>query len=461
MNDLTTVIATLIVYQLVLLGIGYMARQRASSISGFFLAGRKLGPWVAALSYAAGSSSAWSILGVSGIAFTQGVSAVWLLPGTLLGHVVVWFVLAPRLQRQSHEHGWITLTDVLAHGERGAVSQITYLLSAFVVLFSFTFYIAAQFQGAANTFTAVFDFPFLAALLLGAGVVLLYTFWGGFWAVSVTDALQALLMFGAALVLPALAVLQVLSADTHQPTTDVYWQLLGANQGWFAVGFFIGMVSIGFGPLGQPHLLNRIMAMEKPEHIGIARTIALLWFVVVLGGMFVLGVCARMLLDAAVPGEQVFFVMLGDLLPAAVAGIFIAAVLSAIMSTADSQLLVAGAALQNDLKLSLLSPQAMARLAVVVVAAASVALALWLPEAIFSRVLFAWNALGAAFGPALVARLLGIRVQGWALPAAIATGFVATVVFYSLPNGPGDVWERAIPFLLGVVVLWSSRWAKA
>ena len=203
------------------------------------------------------------------------------------------------------------------------------------------------------------------------------------------------------------------------------------------------------------------MAMEKPEHIGIARTIALLWFVVVLGGMFVLGVCARMLLDAAVPGEQVFFVMLGDLLPAAVAGIFIAAVLSAIMSTADSQLLVAGAALQNDLKLSLLSPQAMARLAVVVVAAASVALALWLPEAIFSRVLFAWNALGAAFGPALVARLLGIRVQGWALPAAIATGFVATVVFYSLPNGPGDVWERAIPFLLGVVVLWSSRWAKA
>jgi sodium/proline symporter len=455
------VLVTLVIYQALLLGVGYWARSRARTTEGYFIGGRGLGPWVAALSYAAGSSSAWSILGVSGIAFSQGLSAFWLLPGTLTGHLVVWFWIAPHLQRLSHRHRWVTLTDMLAFQLPHRAARATYRLSAVVILVSFTFYIAAQFQGAANTFTAVFQFDFVTALLVGAAVVLVYTLWGGFWAVSLTDALQAGLMLLAAVMLPAVALVAVggwsgLSQASAAATTG-YWSWVGGHTGWFGLGFMLGMLSIGFGPLGQPHLLNRLMAMKEARHIRLARTVALTWFMLVLCGMFVLGVCGRVLLRSVADSEQVFFVLAAQLLPVAFTGVLVAAVLSAIMSTADSQLLVAGAAIHNDLRRDRGHAHQAARGAVLTVAVAAVLLALLLPEAIFSRVLFAWNALGAAFGPVVVARLLGWRLNPWSVPLAIGLGFGLTVLFYSLADGPGDLWERGIPFIVAFATLLSRR----
>ena len=300
MSATAGVIWTLVIYQVVLLSIGVWARKSAANTEGFFIGNRRLGPFIAALSYAAGSSSAWSILGVSGIAFTQGLSSIWLLPGTLTGHLIVWYWIAPWLQKNSHSHQWVTLSDVLAHGLTGAIARWTYRLCAFVILFSFTFYVAAQFQGAANTFTAVFSFDFNTALILGVSVVLAYTLFGGFWAVSVTDALQAGLMLLAALLLPSMAFFAVGGwaglTGIANDQDGVYWHWLGAHEGWFAVGMMLGMASIGFGPIGQPHLLNRIMALAEPAQINLARRIALSWFIIVLGGMYLLGVCAHILL---------------------------------------------------------------------------------------------------------------------------------------------------------------------
>ena len=215
-------LTVLLAYQLLLLGLGYWARSRSTSDSGFYIGDYNLGPWVASLSYAAGSSSAWSILGVSGIAFTQGLSAVWLVPGTITGHLIVWFYIAPKLQGTAQERGWLTLTDALVDGLGEQAARLTYRLGAVVILFCFTFYIAAQFQGAANTFDAVFGLRPEIALLIGAVVVLIYTLWGGFWAVSLTDALQAGLMLIAAIVLPIMAWqavggLQGLSAAADKP----------------------------------------------------------------------------------------------------------------------------------------------------------------------------------------------------------------------------------------------------
>ncbi len=456
MGSTLWVVLTLVVYQGLLLGIGFWARRRAGDQQGYFIGDRQLGPWVAALSYAAGSSSAWSILGVSGIAFTQGLSAFWIIPGTLLGHVVVWFKIAPRLHRLSHARQWVTLTDLLAHGMPARTARWVYRLSAVVILVCFTFYIAAQFQGAANTFTATLGFDFYVALLVGVAVVLVYTLWGGFWAVSYTDALQALLMLVVAVVLPVYAVLALDRADwqlilTHTP----YWQWTGGASGWFAVGLFLGMFSIGFGPLGQPHLLNRIMAMRRSRDIVLARTVALVWFVVVLVGMYILGVCAHLLLVAPVAAESALFALAGQLLPAVFTGVLIAAVLSAIMSTADSQMLVAAAALQHDL--GGWSGRYADRYALAGVTVAAAALALFLTDSIFSRVLFAWQALGAAFGPIVVVRILGWRIRPWAVPVSLLTGFILTVVFYTLPSGPGDVWERGVPFVTAFVTLWLNR----
>ncbi|NKC01178.1 MAG: sodium/proline symporter [Pseudomonadales bacterium] len=456
-----TILITLVAYQVVLLGIGYWARSRATTTDGYFLGDRGLGPWVASLSYAAGSSSAWSILGVSGIAFSEGLGSFWLLPGTISGHIVVWYVIAPWLRKASHEKGWLTLTDLIVDGLSPSQAKLCARISAVIVLFAFTFYIAAQFQGAANTFTAVFDFDFLSALLLGAVIVVLYTLWGGFWAVSLTDALQAVLMLVAAILLPIFALVEVggFSVLLDAATNDGYWHWSGGHTGWFGIGFFIGMVSIGFGPIGQPHLLTRVMAIADGRKITQARIVAISWFTVVLGGMFLLGVCGHLLVVDQVDNEQIFFVLAADLLPTVVTGVLIAAVLSAIMSTADSQLLVAGSALHHDLKLDKKAkdPGKSARLAVAVVAVAAVVLAVLLPESIFSRVLFAWTALGAAFGPIVLIRFLKWSVRPGAVPIAMLGGFGLTVVFYSLPNGPGDVWERAVPFVTAFVTLWLAR----
>lgn len=456
-----TIVVTLIVYQAVLLGIGYWARSRAQTTDGYFLGDRALGPWAASLSYAAGSSSAWSILGVSGIAYSQGLGSFWLLPGTITGHIVVWFVIAPWLRKASHDEKWLTLTDLLVHKLPPKIARASAWLAAIIVLFSFTFYIAAQFQGAASTFTAIFGLDFITALLIGALVVVVYTLWGGFWAVSLTDALQAVLMLVAAIVLPVIALIEVggFTALANAADDAAYWDWTGGHSGWFALGFFIGMVSIGFGPIGQPHLLTRIMAMADAEKINLARLIAIGWFTIVLGGMYLLGLCGHAMLSTGVEGEQIFFVLAEDLLPAAITGVLIAAVLSAIMSTADSQLLVAGSALHHDLRPggSSANPGRNARLATGVVALAAVALAAALPESIFSRVLFAWTALGAAFGPIVVARFFGWKLKPFAVPLAMLLGFLLTVFCYTLPNGPGDVWERAVGFVVALITLRLGR----
>ena len=448
--------ATLVVYMLGLLGIGWWARGRTSDDDSFFIGGRRLGAVVASMSYAAGSSSAWSILGVSGIAYSQGLSAVWLLPGTLTGHLLAWFWLGRRLNEGAHAHRWVTLNDLVVQGVEGQARRRLLIIAASVIACSFLFYVAAQLQGAANTFAEVFGMTEVIALLLGAAVVLVYTMLGGFWAVSVTDALQALLMLFAALVLP-LAALDAVGGISGLvmglEASGAASSLTSGYEGMFAVGFLVGMLSIGLGPLGQPHLLNRIMALRDRASLQTARVIALIWFVVVLGGMFVAGLCAHELLaNASVDDpERLFFRLNQQLLPPVVAGVLIAAVLAAIMSTADSQLLVAASAVSRDLLQR--SSLTVSRLAVGSVGILAVVVALALPEAIFSRVLFAWNALGAAFGPVVIARLLKWSVPPSSVGWAMLLGFGLTVVFYLAPDAPGDLAERGLPFLIAFIWL--------
>ena len=449
---------TLFVYFIALFAIGAWARRRTRDGDTYFIGGRGLGALVGSLSYAAGSSSAWTILGVSGIAFSQGISAVWLLPGTLTGHVLAWFWLGRRLNAVAHDNRWVTLNDLVAQGVTGRQRTALLCLAALVVAISFTFYVAAQFQGAATTFANVMEVGEFQALLLGAGILLAYTLLGGFWAVSVTDALQAALMLFAALLLPWIALEAAggaggLTERLASVASPAQLSLTGEHQGLLAAGFLLGMVSVGLGPLGQPHLLNRIMAIRDLGQLRIARAVALVWFVVVLGGMFLLGLCGHVLLVDVPVGdsEQIFFAMTNRLLPAVLAGVVIAAVLSAIMSTADSQLLVAASAVSHDLMHS--TSLLVSRVVVLLVGVLAVYVAYGLPEAIFTRVLFAWNALGAAFGPTVVARLLNWPVRPGAVILAVAAGFSLTVALHLSPDTPGDVAERAAPFVIGFVIL--------
>ncbi len=269
-----------------------------------------------------------------------------------------------------------------------------------------------------------------------------------------------MLILFAAIVMPALALQEVggfneLFAGLSSASTAQQLSLTGGNTGWLALGFLLGMLSIGIGPLGQPHLLNRLMALKDAEAFGRARAIAMGWFVIVLGGMFLLGLAGHLLAQNVDDPERLFFVLTDDLLSPILAGVVIAAVLSAIMSTADSQLLVAASAVSHDLlrRESLL----LSRSVVVVVGVLAVLVALYLPEAIFSRVLFAWNALGAAFGPMVIARVLGWQVLPWAIGASLAAGFLLTVLFYLRQDTVGDVAERAVPFVVAMTLVVAGR----
>jgi sodium/proline symporter len=462
----TGILTTLIAYQALLLGIGWWASRRNFDSQDFYLGGRKLGAVVAALSASASSSSAWSLLGVSGAAFAWGLPAIWLIPSTIGGFLINWYLIAPRLARQSRDSGALTLTEFLA-GPRGDPARRTMMrLGAAVVLFSFTFYIAAQFQAAGATFASVLAMNRDVAILVGAAVVLAYVWLGGFWAASVTDSVQGLLMGFSALLLPLLALIAVGGPGellaSMAASNDVHaGRWTGQASLPAALGFVMGLFGIGLGYPGQPHVVNRFMAIRDDRAIVSGRRIAVTWAVVIYCGMVLLGWCGRLLAGDLADGEQLLFTLSVMLLPAALAGVMVSAILSAIMSTTDSQLLVAASSVSHDLRGgedASARGLTQARWVVLGVGTVAVILAIVSPETIFNRVLFAWQALAAAFGPLLVVTLWRGRVAaGWRI-AALSAGFLLTVALNWTVDSPGDWAERLLPLALaGLLALLGSR----
>jgi sodium/proline symporter len=454
------ILLTLIFYQFLMLGIGWWASKRNTDSEDYYLGGRKLGPMVAALSASASSSSAWSLLGVSGAAFAWGLPAIWLIPATISGFLINWFLIAPRLYTQSRSTGALTLTEFIA-GPRGDPARLTIMrMGAVVILFSFTFYIAAQFQAAGTTFASVLGIQQNTAIMVGAAVVLVYVWLGGFWAASVTDSVQGLLMAASALLLPALAIIAA-----GGPATLIEGLTAGQPGGFSlwtdqptlpaAIGFVCGLFGIGLGYPGQPHVVNRFMAIESQQAIVSGRRIALTWACVIYTGMVLLGWCGRLLVDGLGDGEQLLFVLASLLLPAMLAGVMVSAILSAIMSTADSQLLVAASSVSHDLGDAHGNPDkglSRARWVVLAIGVLAIVLAIGFPDRIFSRVLFAWQALAAAFGPLLVVTLWrGAVAPAWRI-AALATGFLMTVTLSWTVESPGDWVERLVPLAAALLL---------
>lgn len=460
MESNTAVIVTLLAYNAVLIGVGWWARGRNHNVEDFFLGGRGLGPWVAAISASASSSSAWTLLGVSGAAYAWGLPALWLFPATVGGFLLNWVWVAPRLQRLARDEGAVTLSEVIAPASMGGMRTLILRAAALIIVFCFVFYIASQFEAAGKAFESVFGLSKQSSILIGAGIVLAYTLLGGFWAASVTDTVQGILMVVAAVVLPVSALIAVGGFTTlasgladlgnaGSPIAD------GAFGPFTGVLFVFGLLGIGIGYPGQPHVVNRYMALKDEQSLRQGRVIALTWAVLVFAGMLLLGLCARIMFAELGDSEQVLFKAAGVLLPPVLAGVMLAAVLSAIMSTADSQLLVASSAISYDWNLTAKRARtglAGTRTTVLVVLLLSTILALVWRADIFSRVLFAFSAAGSAFGPLLIMRLLGRCVSERATLVAMLSGFGLTVAISWLPDLPGDFAERIVPFVTALLI---------
>ena len=466
MSGTTPVLLTLVMYNALLIGVGLWARGRNRDVADFFLAGRRLGPWIAAISASASSSSAWTLLGVSGAAYAWGWPALWLFPSIVGGFLINWLWVAPRLQTLASAEGAVTLSAVIAPAALGDSRRVILRAAAVIIVFCFVFYVASQFEAAGKAFESTFALSKQTSILIGAGIVLAYTLLGGFWAVSVTDSVQGLLMFIAGIVLPVAALIAVGGVDAlvgglgaasnaGSPTAPLSAVMV--------VFFVLGILGIGIGYPGQPHVVNRFMALKDYKSLRHGRIIALTWAVIVYAGMLTLGLSARVLFADLDDSEQVLFRMAADLLPPVVAGVMLAAVLSAIMSTADSQLLVAAAAISYDWNLAdgkIESGLSKSRMTVLVVLVLATILALFWQADIFSRVLFAWSSLGAAFGPILILRLIGRSVSAQGTLAAMLIGFGLTVLISWLPDMPGDFAERIVPFFFALAIAVSSARTK-
>lgn len=452
--ETVSALVTLLVYAVVLFGIGFWAARKAKSQEAFLLGGRSLGPIVAGIAYSASSSSAWVLLGFSGFVYAAGFSALWMIPGIFFGYVVIWFGAGPVLQAASREKGHLTLTDFMTEGASPGTARLIRILASLMIAFIFSYYVASQFQGAGIAFDDLFGTGLATGVILGAIIILIYTFLGGFLAVSLIDTLQGLLMVLVAVLLPILAFVAAGGfeglAGELANAPDRYRDGFGGQTGWMAGGLAFGLFAAGYHALGQPHLVAWIMATRDKKARLTGGGIALGWSMLVYAGMAVLGLSARVLFGTDAPAEGIFFQAASTLLPTVFAGIVAAATLSAIMSTVDSQLLVVGGAISHDLGLAKRFGNRdvlVSRLAVLVVCIAAVVITLAMPASIFERALFAWTALGASFGPIVMVRAFGYIPSGRTVLASILIGFSLSIFFeFVYGTGPGGVLARSIPW---------------
>ena len=459
MERSTAILIALVAFLGLLLAFGLYARRRTRDSDGYYLGGKTLGPWVAALAANASSSSAWSIVGVSGFAYRFGMAALWLIPGCIGGFLLNWFLVAPPLRQQTGSA--ITLTEFLA-GPRGEPGhRAIAVVGALLTLASLLTYVAAQMLAAGAAFSHGFTTDQRIGILIGAGVTVAYTLLGGYLAASITDTLQGLLMAVVAVLLPVAAIwdaggLTEFAAAIQRIDAPEFFDLGGGNDGAAAAAFAVGLCGIALGYPGQPHAVNKFMGMSPTASMTVARTVGLTWAVVLYVGMILLGwaVRAQWPLPAG-SHEDAIYEASRQLLPPVVDGIVLASILAAIMSTVDSQLLVCASSVTHDLGLATRFHHRtlkIARATVLVIGAGALLAALLLPQDVFGTVMFAWAALGSAFGPLLLVRLWRGPVQArWALASMIAGGGTAVLGYYAplLASGFAD---RVLSWLLAIAI---------
>ncbi len=463
-----SVTLTFVAYLLVVLGIGVVAWRRTGDLGDYILGGRRLGRWVTALSAQASDMSGWLLLGLPGYAYLAGLESIWLLAGLLAGTYLNWKLTASRLRTATERYGnSLTLPDYLERRfeDEGGVLR---LVSALFILVFFTFYTSSGLVAGGRLFEEVFGLSYLWAVGAGGATVVVYTFFGGFLAVSWTDLLQGILMFLALLAVAIMGVAaaggfdgvvagaEALNPEMLNPLTDA------AGEPLTLIAIF-SLLGWGLGYFGQPHVLARFMAADSAGNIPASRRIAMSWVSVSLVAGSIVGITGAVLLETPLQGpdsEKVFMVMATTLFHPVVAGICLSGILAAVMSTADSQLLVASSAVAEDLYKGILRKEASesellwtGRIAVVAIALVAFALATNPDSKVLDLVAYAWAGFGAAFGPAILLSLYWSGMTKRGALAGILTGGVTVIIWKQLSGGIFDLYEIVPGVALSVMAI--------
>ncbi len=463
-----SVLISFSVYTLAIIFVGLWSAKFASRSSrDYLIAGKGLGAWVSSISASASSESGWVTLGLVGEAFNVGLGAIWVIPGCLMGYVFNWFFLARKIQKYSSTSEAMTIPDILAERFSDRAKTIRYI-SVVVIAIMMTTYVAAQLNAAGKAFSAVFGTTYMTSVLVGACIVLVYTITGGFRAVAWTDLVQGFLMVTALVFLPIIVIVKLggfgpmfakLAALDAQSGSPLLMTWAGGKFGYLGLGFVIGQLGIGLGYPGQPHVLIRFMAARDQASLKKGAPIAITWGTLVFTGAVFLGLACRALFVTLPDAEQALPIISIQLLPGIFAGMMLAAVLAAICSTADSQLIVASSAISHDVYVRNRGgdlPQSHAvtigRLSVAIIGLLAVIFALTDNRVIFTFVLYAWAGLGAAFGPIFILSFLWKKATSEGAIAGAVVGFLTVVIWRNVPALKGNLYELVPGFILALVV---------
>ena len=454
---------TIAVYLVAMLGLGAAAYRYTSNLKDYILGGRQLGGGVAALSAGASDMSGWLMLGLPGAIYASGLNQVWIAIGLVAGALLNWRFVARRLRRYTERAGdALTLPDYFENrfGDRSRVLRVA---SAFVILVFFTIYTSAGLVSGAILFEQVFQLDYTTALLVGTLSILSYTAIGGFLGVCWTDTVQGIMMFFALLIVPAVAISGMGGWDA-----TVEAAAASAPAGIFDVFHdttLIGIVSLmawGLGYFGQPHILARFMALRDERDMPQAQMVGMTWMVLALYGAIATGFAGIGYFASAPLGnpETVFLGLSQALFNPWIAGILLAAVLAAIMSTVSSQLLVSSSAIAEDFWKRLFRREAgerelllVGRASVFVISVVAVVLALDRDSTVLSLVAYAWAGFGAAFGPVVLFSLFWRRMTRNGALAGMVLGAVTVIVWKHLSGGLFDVYEILPGFLVASLAI--------
>ena len=476
---------TIVVYLLAMLGVGVWFAKKNNSVDDFYLGGRKLGPFVTAMSAEASDMSSWLLMGLPGVAYLTGLAeASWTAIGLAVGTYINWLIVARRIRRYSQQLNAITVPQFFSKrwgDERNLLSAI----AAVIIIIFFIPYMASGFSACGKLFHTLFGTDYVTAMLISAAVIVIYTVMGGFLAASTTDLVQSIIMTVALIVVLGFGVTQAGGMDAvmdnarsmagYLSLSHIYDPASG-NSNPYSILTICSLLAWGLGYFGMPHILLRFMAIEDEKKLSLSRRVATIWVVISMGVAIFIGVVGNAMTKAGaleqLEDSETIIVRIANLisnhgvLAALLAGIILAGILAATMSTADSQLLAASSSVSQNLaveflhlKISEKKSVVVARGTMVVVSLIAAFLARDPDSSVFRVVSFAWAGFGAAFGPVVLFALFWKRSNQWgALAGMIVGGAMVFIWKYQIApmGGAWGIYELLPAFVaacLAIVVV--------
>lgn len=466
-----TIVGIIFIFYLsFLIGVGLMSIKHNKSQEDYLLAGRKLGPWVTAFSERASGESAWLLLALPGAAISIGLGEAWTVLGITLGIIASWYIIAEKLRIETEKYSALTIPGNL-HRKYNDNSNIIRLFSSIIIAFFFLFYVSAQFHASGKVINTLFGLSSIDGIVIGAIVIILYTLMGGFFAIAWTDLLQGVLMIGTLVFLPIVGIIELQNTDRS------FYEVLNqvgeskssftmGKSGLAAISVVLGGLSWGLGYLGQPHLVIRYMAIRDPKDIKKAKLIAILWALPGITGAFMIGLVALNYFGPEFFNindvEQAMPLLATELLPPILAGLLISGAVAAMMSTADSQLLVSTSAITEDfihqylgLNISEKTLLLINRITIIILGIIAFGIAIFSEitgKNIFSVVSYAWSGLGSSFGPVLVLSLWWPKTTRKGVIAGLLTGFSSTIIWANT-DLKLIISERLVSFIFAFIMV--------